>query len=93
MLSVGSRHVEDLGRGLGHPHVAIGRVLGRSSSSGQGTSSHVGVESCQFHILHPPPHLQAGDCVQDAGLVVRGHIFAGADQESATMMLLEFRLA
>ena len=92
MLSVGSRHVKDLGHGLGHPRVAIGRVLGRSSSSGQGTSSHVGVISCQFHIHHPPP-LQAGDGVQDGGLVAGGYTFAEADQESEIMMLLELRLA
>ena len=92
VLDIGSRHVEDLGRGLGHPRIAIGHVLGHSSSSGQGTSSHVGIVSCRFHILHPP-HLQAGEGVQDTGLVTGGHGFAEADQESAAMMLLELWLA
>ena len=93
MLSVGSRRVKDLGHGLGHPRVAIGCVLGRSSSSGQGTSSHIGVVSYQFHILHPPPHLQAGDCVQDAGLLSGWRGFAEVAQELVTMTLLELWLA
>ena len=93
MLSIGSRRVGDLGRGLGCPRGAIGCVLGCSSSNRQGISSHVGVVLCRFHVLCPPPHLQAGDWVQCTGLIARWCGFGEADHVSAMLVLLELGLA
>ena len=89
-LSIGSRHVGDLGHGLDRPRGAIGCVLGRSSSNGQGTSSHVGVVFCRFHIFC---HLQVRDWVQHTGLIARWCGFAEADHGLAMTVLLELQLA
>ena len=90
-LGVGSKHGEDLGREIDHPHEAIGRVLGHSASNERGTSFHVGVGSSRPRILHP--HHLPMVWVKGAGGVAGWSDVALAWLGLALVTLLELWLA